>query len=149
MDIFLLLLLSRADWCLKPETSTIRKACTQISGPMIKRTLKKINKFSDSSGVDLANMPLKYVYLWFFLLLLFNLANLGHAVHGRQSFDSKAALQASLKSSFQDQNMWIFSSKQLQNYFYISKSISFFSVPYSLEVLVTFIVNLKCTVLNS
>lgn len=41
----------------------------------------------------------------FFLLLLFNLANLGHAVHGRQSFDSKAALQASLKSSFQDQNM--------------------------------------------
>lgn len=62
----------------------------------------------------------------FLLLLLFNLANLGHAVHGRQSFDSKAALQASLKSPFQDQNIWIFSSKQLQNYFYISKSISFF-----------------------
>lgn len=104
IQILFPVLLSRAEGCLKPEVSTIRKACALISGqqcPHVQRNLKKNFHFQTliiSNKVNLASMSLKHIHMWFLFCL--NLSRLGNTIHGRQSFDSRAALQPHLKSLF-------------------------------------------------
>lgn len=62
-------LLSRAEGCLKPEVSTIRKACALTSGqqsvPCAKKPQKKFNfqTLIISNEVNLASMSLKHIHM--------------------------------------------------------------------------------------